>query len=540
MLGSVNRNASSGRTKNYKFTQLRSSAYWILASVDINENGLGDYTWSQAAAQPWCNGLGTWAQPYIIENVTFVTSQIGLEIQYSDKFFIIRNCTFVNSAYGIRLNRAKNGIITKNNFSNHAQGIRLENQSSNNTLSENILTSNGHGIYTYSWNPNNRIINNTFYYNEYSGIIFNGGGNSCNITNNKIIGIGGLTGSMIAGIFLYTSSNNIIKDNIILNSSDEGIQFSNTCNNNKILNNTIKGSRTYGIYFNSGTSLTISNNTIKKSGNNGLRVIGGSNHKISNNSINESGSNGIYLSGNDNNIISNNNISYSNINGLQLEISNYNNVSINKLYNNTENGIYIRGGHSNQFWENDIRDSVIYGVKIISSSPIFSINNIFYNNSFYDNSEHTLDASSWDSSNQNYWNFSITGNFWDDYIGLDENDDRIGDIPYDINAPGMVGSCRDYYPIWDDGDDIPIFIIDLPLNGTFYGMNPPNFDISISIADLHTSWYSLNSGENYTFASPNGIINQSAWDACNNGIVKIEFFVNDTAGNIGKQEIDVI
>jgi hypothetical protein len=44
----------------------------------------------------------------------------------------------------------------------------------------------------------------------------------------------------------------------------------------------------------------------------------------------------------------------------------------------------------------------------------------------------------------NYWNSTYKeGNFWDDYTGLDENWDGIGDEPYNISG----GNNQDLYPI---------------------------------------------------------------------------------------------
>ena len=48
---------------------------------------------------------------------------------------------------------------------------------------------------------------------------------------------------------------------------------------------------------------------------------------------------------------------------------------------------------------------VIYSVKIITASGVYSINNHFFQNSFINCPDHIFDASSRDSSNQNYWNY---------------------------------------------------------------------------------------------------------------------------------------
>ena len=52
------------------------------------------------------------------------------------------------------------------------------------------------------------------------------------------------------------------------------------------------------------------------------------------------------------------------------------------------------------------------------------------------------------STGSNNWNNSLIGNYWDDYRGVDQNDDGIGDTPYSING---TANSFDYLPIWDDG-----------------------------------------------------------------------------------------
>ena len=72
---------------------------WVLNPIIINDNGGFDYTWEEAALQPWCGGEGTEENPYYIENVTIDAGGIGscLTIQDSEVHFRIENCTFYNA-----------------------------------------------------------------------------------------------------------------------------------------------------------------------------------------------------------------------------------------------------------------------------------------------------------------------------------------------------------------------------------------------------------------------------------------------------------
>ena len=63
--------------------------------------------------------------------------------------------------------------------------------------------------------------------------------------------------------------------------------------------------------------------------------------------------------------------------------------------------------------------------------------NIIYLNSFEKNNKNAND----DLFNQ--WDNGIVGNYWDDYNGEDNNDDGIGDVPYNITHPENF----DHYPL---------------------------------------------------------------------------------------------
>ena len=81
--------------------------------------------------------------------------------------------------------------------------------------------------------------------------------------------------------------------------------------------------------------------------------------------------------------------------------------------------------------------------------------NLIYKNYFYDNG--LFNAA---NNGKNKWDNGVIGNYWDDYAGVDANDDGIGDTPYII-----FGIGQDNFPIWDDGDDIsaPVITIISPL-----------------------------------------------------------------------------
>ncbi|MBN1799887.1 MAG: hypothetical protein JW891_00175 [Candidatus Lokiarchaeota archaeon] len=66
------------------------------------------------------------------------------------------------------------------------------------------------------------------------------------------------------------------------------------------------------------------------------------------------------------------------------------------------------------------------------------IDNLIFNNYFSENKENTFDIYG------NQWDNGSIGNYWDDYEGVDENNDWIGDTPYIILEDPLI---KDQYRI---------------------------------------------------------------------------------------------
>ncbi|MFW9970976.1 MAG: nitrous oxide reductase family maturation protein NosD [Candidatus Odinarchaeota archaeon] len=448
--------------------QLKNSGYWVLPPININDMGFGDYTWVQAASQPWCSGSGTWNNPYIIENVTIVgASSNSLSIEYSTKHFIVRNCTFTNSgggvAGGIKLYATNNGILYNNTcINNLGSGIRLE-VSHNNTISDCITSHNSDGIDLYADCDDNRIYN-------------------CKIRNN------------IRGIYLNSGCDrNEIKNNIIINNThityeSQGINVAYS-HFNEIYNNTLIGSGDYGI-----------------------EIYGSRNNSIQKNKIYNSKGTGLYLYYSESNNVSMNLVSNNSLNGIELYSDTYfNQISSNAIINNFQYGVYIDIGGG------------------------YCIHNYFYNNSFIGNGENARDRGGSPSVRFNEWNSTTIGNYWDDYLGVDANDDGIGDTPHSI--PALYSGCVDNLPIWRDGPDITIIS---PLPNEIFGTLSPDFEISLNKLYVNTTWYTIDDGKtNYTFTELSGTINQTAWDNEKDGLVFIRFYAKDLWGYIKYSEVEI-
>ena len=158
-------------------------------------------------------------------------------------------------------------------------------------------------------------------------------------------------------------------------------------NNNLIKNNTITNC-TYAIYLDWGFEETeITNNTIT---NNQYGIY-------------------IYL-GSNRHAIFRNNISYNNHYGIRIK------------------------GRNNQVFEN-----VFFHNNLGMYMCCGSADNIIYRNNFIQNKKNARD-----DKYTNLWSYNGTGNYWDDYNDVDNDNDGIGDTPYYISG---AGNRKDDFPL---------------------------------------------------------------------------------------------
>jgi parallel beta-helix repeat protein len=139
--------------------------------------------------------------------------------------------------------------------------------------------------------------------------------------------------------------------------------------------------------------------------------------------------------------------------------SDFNNITNNIIRDNQWNGLYIKPDcNQNIIIENIIENNEYAGIAIDDASY-----NTIFHNSFFENRHHAYDNANnvWDDD------YPSGGNYWDDYTGVDENSDGIGDTPYPISD----GINEDRYPLmhpYEAGDSNPpeVEIIN-PQNGVY-------------------------------------------------------------------------
>lgn len=311
------------------------------------------------------------------------------------------------------------------------------------------------------------------------------------------------------GIYIEAARGAEITDNIIIYNYD-GIQIYSSSNNiikgNKILNNSH-----YGI--------TVPSKPIRSENNTFIE------NEIKYNGIITKGADGVGLVDSKNNTFYNNTITYNYYNGLFIDGSNLTHIEFNDIsYNYQASGVFLFDSFNNKLTRNNIsgHGTGDYGIAIDGNSKY----NMVYKNNF-NNSDNV------DSVSDNYFNNSMVGNYWNDYTGSDSDGDGIGEDPYLI-----VGSIYDYLPAVD-----PINISDIepptlnstdPSNGTILC---PNFTFKYDYLNDKINHYRLRIDGgiwNYT--------NQTSWiySEIANGTHILEILAIDNGWNIASDEISFI
>ncbi|MFX1375331.1 MAG: NosD domain-containing protein [Promethearchaeota archaeon] len=363
-------------------SELNTSEYYYVESPILIDDSDPTKNWTFTLSYyPWCEGLGTYEDPYIISNLKIENAtESCITIQNSNAYFIIKNCTLHNSNNaGIELKHTNRGKIINVTISKCEWAIILQ-ESNYNTLSGNTANNNRDcGIYLRDSDYNNISGNNVsnnivgiyLYYSNYNTL----SGNTVMYNRDR-------------GIYLRNSDNNNILRNIAMYNRDTGI-FLLECDNNNILGNIAKYNRDYGIYLlecddnnisgnnASNTKVgiylhysnynTLSGNIAKYNRDTGIYLLECDNNTISENSASNNGV-GIYLMECDNNSISENNAS-NNMGGIYLGNGDNNNIMGNTVNDNEQNGlgygIYLQNSDNNNISRNTENNS-INGIKLLN------------------------------------------------------------------------------------------------------------------------------------------------------------------------------
>ena len=491
----------------------------------------------------------------IIDNLVLNNTFTGLVIDNSDNNILINNTALKNLASGIYLYNSNNNTITNNTAINNERGFHLS-SADYNTLINNTSSYNYKQGFFLDFSDCNKIQNDTTLGNYQSGIYLQFSDNNTLISNIAI-------NNSLYGLFFYNSEycisfNNIMKScgiglygslNYLLSLE---INESNTLNDKPIyyfknqvgLDNT-NFTNPGQIIFVNCTHSEISEINISDSSF-AINLLYSDNNTLINNTASNNNVGGIFLYNSNNNTLISNNVLNNSYYGIYVQWwSNENIIIDNIASNNEECGIYIDTSEKNILMNNTASNNGECGIiledsdyniltkNIITQNEDIGIslqfsseNNTIYNNILIKNNINARD----NGGKNNNWYNDTTGNYWDDYSGMDLNNDGIGESPYNIAS---YWNSQDLYPICDFGPNITILY---PISIIEIGTNKPSFIVEDSDFRIDTMWYSLNGGENIIFPS-NFTINQIEWDLLSNGIVIITFYVNNTEGHIFSENI---
>jgi len=240
--------------------------------------------------------------------------------------------------------------------------------------------------------------------------------------------------SIISRALIATQAEGIVVRDNVFNNTD-GIQLEN-CLSCSIADNIIKNNNvSTGIRVIDSTGTVISDNTIQFAMH-GIHVLSSRDTNITNNIIKDHASNGIYIQDGNSQLIKENTIKNNGLNGIKLTCHD-SKVEFNDIINNL-NGITI-DSDANTIYNNSFSNNAMYGLL----TGTMSNDNVIYENRFTTSKDSPLAI----EEGLNEWDYNGIGNYWSDYLGPDNDENNLGDIPYtknDVNDNHPTGRFHSY------------------------------------------------------------------------------------------------
>ncbi|MHA1148601.1 MAG: right-handed parallel beta-helix repeat-containing protein [Promethearchaeota archaeon] len=525
-----------------------------------------------------------------------VFNAIHLQNGCDNNTITMNNCTnnSFNGVYIQDSN--ENIISWNNLSSNLARGIRLYGDSDLNVITHNLIKNSGtmamhfNGVNSLNGCDQNIIENNTIDTTGVHGISFENYCRKNNISNNLIQNCGQTNPE--SGIYLEDNcGENIIFNNTIWNSGYAGVYITIGCNDNMIKNNTISFNQR-GIYLvtNSGSN-TISFNHIFNNSDSGIAVgLTCNGIIITYNEIYNNTLYGIHLYTPDNCIIAHNIINQ-NTEGIRLQWSCTGNlIRFNDIKYNSHYGTHLfeENVNGNTFWYNNFTGNGI--ANVFDEIGGNNWDNTSHGNYWDDYTGRDIDDNG--IGDTPYTKTNVVDNYplWDDgdiapfifinypsnnthwafapMINISVYDPSFGYLWYNVSGdkeflvPGVAEQLRS--DIWNGISENSWFIIEIYANDTTGNLNGTltlrmykdtiaplmqlnsvaNFStvndlfaIEVIVSDLNFNyaWYNVTGLTGREFLKNNTVELFNAtkfWNLLDIGWFTIEFYANDTSGNI--------
>lgn len=533
-----------------------------------------------------------------VKNVNISNTSNGMIIHYCFNITIEGSELFNNTMNGIDIQYCENQTILNNKFKfNGFRGISIV-FSYNNSIIENSIKNSIIGIYMITCNNNiieNNILkfhsestdfeesgNGIFLYNSHLNYLF--GNIACNNTKNGIVlGISNydemecnynsIIGNNLSyngekGLYLRGNYNNISGNNIIYG-NERGIEIITNSLNNYFYNNTFisnnlnardNGLGNYwdynqiGNYWDDYTGFDIDDDGIGEDPYNISGYAGSQDHYPIASEASQAPK--IIIHFPLQNEVFPIKAPAFNVSCLDLHLNEtwysinggpYHPFSQNDTINQLEWESQIDGPITIRFYANDTLGHLNFKDLILIKDTQVPLIVIYYPdmNDFFNNNPPYIFVIALDDHIDSTWysvnrGKNITFNIisiinqseWEPHL-----DGLINVTFYSNDTVGNI-AFKEIHLIKDT--KMPTIEINLPLeNGTF-GIEAPNYTVTINDEYLDSMWYTVDGGvTNYTFTT-NGSINRVAWESLPNGIVTIRFYAQDKARNTAFNEINII
>jgi len=236
---------------------------------------------------------------------------------------------------------------------------------------------------------------------------------------------------------------------ITVDDANPGLTIANTSAYFKINNVTITNANAegHGLYIIDSGNGTIINSDFLSNGATGLYLDNVVSTTIT--SVNSSlNTQGLYMANCTSNVITSSYFSNNTGDGINVIDSDLNNFTI-EASGNGGDGMNLVDSDNCTIIDSQFISNTETGLSLYEDDGD-TLDNTIYDNYFEDNALNAED----NSTEANNWDNGVdTGNEWDDYSGVDANDDGVGDTAYSIS--GTAGA-EDAYPIFSDGTDVII------------------------------------------------------------------------------------